>query len=109
MQGPDHNGSGPWTGPSLLDEGLKVVEVARERFKAGSGSTARCLGPAADKLLVDPHEATLLQLLQVHTQVAIRHFQSIAQFSKGQRGSGGKYRHDRQPAALVKNRIEFIH
>src|SRR2546423_3459872 len=66
-------GSGPWTGPSLLDESLKMIEIARERFEARGGEAAGCLGPAADELLVDRHEATLFQLLQMHTQVAIGH------------------------------------
>src|SRR5262249_3970077 len=103
----NRNRGGPITGPSrtgarlrgasLLDDCFQMIEIASERIAASGRQTARRLRATADELLVDGDNPRLLQLLEVDAEVAVGHFQRIAQLGKRQRGGGGQHRNDRQP------------
>src|SRR5439155_12931852 len=63
------SGAGPR--PALRDNRFQMVEVLGKGVAAGGGQPAGRLRPPADELLVDDHEAGLLELLQVDAEVAV--------------------------------------
>src|SRR5579871_4312216 len=100
--------SGAVPAAALLHDGFQVIEIFRESPAAGAGELTARLRPAANELLVDGDVALLFQFLQMHTQVAVRHAQRIAQLGERQARRRRQCRDNRQPAALVQQRIEFV-
>src|SRR6266403_2157109 len=78
--------------PSLLHDRLQVIQVARERLLPGPAQAAGGLWPPADELLVDGDVTLVFELLQVHAQIAVGHFQGVAQVGEGQTVRGSEHR-----------------